>query len=38
VPETFVIDPTGVIRYQHIGEIRPEQVPMILDKLREAGR
>jgi cytochrome c biogenesis protein CcmG/thiol:disulfide interchange protein DsbE len=38
VPETFVIDPAGVIRYQHIGEIRPEQVPMILDKLREAGR
>jgi len=38
VPETFVIDPAGVIRYQHIGEIRPEQVPMILDKLREADR
>jgi cytochrome c biogenesis protein CcmG/thiol:disulfide interchange protein DsbE len=38
VPETFVIDGEGVIRYQHIGDIRAEQVPMILDKLREAAR
>jgi cytochrome c biogenesis protein CcmG/thiol:disulfide interchange protein DsbE len=38
VPESFVIDGKGVIRYQHIGDIRPEQVPMILDKLREATR
>ena len=37
VPETFVIDGKGVIRYQHIGEIRPEHVPMLLAKLREAG-
>jgi len=37
VPESFVIDGNGVIRYQHIGDIRPEDVPMILDKLREAG-
>lgn len=37
VPETFVIDGKGVIRYQHIGDIRPEQVPMILQKLKEAG-
>ena len=37
VPETFVIDGQGVIRYQHIGDIRPEQVPLILDKLKEAG-
>ncbi len=36
VPETFVIDGKGVIRYQHIGEIRPEQVPLILEKLKEA--
>jgi cytochrome c biogenesis protein CcmG/thiol:disulfide interchange protein DsbE len=36
VPETFVIDGKGVIRYQHIGDIRPEQVPMILEKLKEA--
>lgn len=38
VPETFVIDGKGVIRYQHIGDIRPEQVPMILQKLKEAAR
>ncbi|GFE72454.1 DsbE family thiol:disulfide interchange protein [Novosphingobium sp. TCA1] len=38
VPETYVIDGKGVIRYQHIGEIRPEHVPMILEKLREASQ
>jgi cytochrome c biogenesis protein CcmG/thiol:disulfide interchange protein DsbE len=26
VPETFVVDGRGVIRLQHIGEIRPEEV------------
>ncbi len=36
VPETFVIDGKGVIRHQHIGDIRPEDVPVILNKLREA--
>ncbi len=36
VPETFVIDGKGVIRYQHIGDIRPEEVPMMLAKLKEA--
>jgi hypothetical protein len=36
VPESFVIDGKGVIRYQHIGEIRPDQVPLILEKLKEA--
>jgi len=30
VPETFVIDGRGVIRHQHIGEIRPEDVPGIM--------
>lgn len=38
VPETFVIDARGVIRYQHIGEIRPDQVDLILAKLQEAGQ
>jgi len=38
VPETYVIDARGVIRYQHIGDIRPEDVPMILGKLQEAGK
>ncbi|MCW1382809.1 DsbE family thiol:disulfide interchange protein [Novosphingobium sp. KCTC 2891] len=38
VPETFVVDGKGVIRYQHIGDIRAEDVPMILRKLEEAGQ
>jgi cytochrome c biogenesis protein CcmG/thiol:disulfide interchange protein DsbE len=38
VPETFVIDGKGVIRYQHIGEIRADQVPLILARLKEAAR
>ena len=29
VPETFVVDGRGIIRYQHIGEIRPEHLPEI---------
>ena len=37
VPETFVIDGKGIIRHQHIGDIRPEDVPKLLGKLREAG-
>ncbi|MBL0965820.1 DsbE family thiol:disulfide interchange protein [Blastomonas sp. UPD001] len=36
VPETFVINGKGIITYQHIGEIRADQVPMILQKLKEA--
>ena len=30
VPETFIIDGKGIIRYQHIGDIRPEHVPEII--------
>lgn len=37
VPETFVIDGNGVITYQHIGDIREEHVPILLDELRKAG-
>ncbi|MFB0613397.1 redoxin family protein [Aurantiacibacter poecillastricola] len=37
VPETFVIDGDGVITYQHIGDIRDSDVPMLLDELRKAG-
>ena len=37
VPETFIVDGKGVIRYQHIGEIRPEHVAMLLDKLQTGG-
>ena len=36
VPETFVVDGQGVIRYQHVGDIRREHVPMLLERLREA--
>lgn len=36
VPETFVIDGAGVIRYQHIGDIRPEHVPVLLAELEKA--
>jgi len=38
VPETFVVDGRGVIRYQHVGEIRPEHLPLILGKLKEAEK
>jgi cytochrome c biogenesis protein CcmG, thiol:disulfide interchange protein DsbE len=36
VPETFVIDGKGIIRHQHIGDIRAEDVPEILAALRKA--
>lgn len=34
VPETYVIDGRGRIRHQHLGEIRPEHVPVLLAKLK----
>ena len=37
VPETYVIDGKGVIRYQHLGEIRPEHVPILLRELEKAA-
>jgi cytochrome c biogenesis protein CcmG/thiol:disulfide interchange protein DsbE len=36
VPETFVIDAEGVIRYQHIGDIRESDVPKLLAELEKA--
>ena len=36
VPETFVIDGKGVIRYQHIGDIRESDVPVLLAELEKA--
>jgi len=36
VPETFVIDGDGMITYQHIGDIRASDVPVLLQKLEEA--
>mgnify|MGYP002780017245 CR=1 FL=1 len=38
VPETFVIDGQGRITHQHMGDIRASDVPVLLDKLKEAGR
>ncbi len=37
VPETYVIAGDGTIIYQHIGDIREEHVPMLLEKLEAAG-
>ncbi|MBD2842174.1 DsbE family thiol:disulfide interchange protein [Erythrobacter rubeus] len=35
VPETFVIDGEGSIRYQHIGDIRENDVPKLLQVLED---
>ncbi|MGB1580160.1 MAG: DsbE family thiol:disulfide interchange protein [Nevskiales bacterium] len=38
VPETFLIDQAGVIRYKHIGPIKPADIPQtILPLLRKLG-
>ena len=34
VPESFLIDGKGIIRAQHIGEIRPEDVPGLIETLK----
>jgi cytochrome c biogenesis protein CcmG/thiol:disulfide interchange protein DsbE len=36
VPETFVIDGKGVIRHQHIGDIRPENIDEIVRAYEDA--
>jgi cytochrome c biogenesis protein CcmG, thiol:disulfide interchange protein DsbE len=36
VPESFIVDGTGIIRYQHIGPIGAADVPMILRKVEQA--
>ncbi len=38
VPETFVVDGDGIITYQHIGDVRAEHVPMLLEKLEDAAQ
>ena len=38
VPETYVIDGKGVIRYQHIGDIGPDDIAMLQARLKEAAR
>jgi cytochrome c biogenesis protein CcmG/thiol:disulfide interchange protein DsbE len=36
VPESFVVDGHGIIRFQHVGPIEPGDVPMILAQLEQA--
>lgn len=36
VPESFVVDGKGIIRHQHIGDIKPEDLPVILKALKDA--
>ena len=36
VPESFVIDGKGRIAYQHVGDIRADDIPMILHQLEDA--
>lgn len=36
VPETFIIDGNGVIRFQYVGPIGPANVPTILEELEKA--
>jgi len=36
VPETFLIDGKGRILHQHIGDIRADDVPVILERLKAA--
>ena len=36
VPESFIVDGKGIIRYQHIGPIEASDVPLILSKLDQA--
>lgn len=36
VPETFVIDGRGIVRYQHVGEIRADQLPDLLAEIGKA--
>jgi cytochrome c biogenesis protein CcmG/thiol:disulfide interchange protein DsbE len=36
VPETFVIDGEGIIRYQHIGDVRANDVELLLEQLEAA--
>ena len=36
VPESFVVDGRGIIRFQHIGPIDANEMPMILARLDQA--
>jgi cytochrome c biogenesis protein CcmG/thiol:disulfide interchange protein DsbE len=36
VPESFIVDGKGIVRYQHIGPIGASDIPMILTKLDQS--
>ena len=36
VPESFVVDGGGIIRYQHVGAITPQDVPTVLAEMEKA--
>lgn len=36
VPETYVVDGKGIVRFQHLGEIRANDVPVLLAELEKA--
>lgn len=36
VPESFIVDGRGIIRFQHIGPLEPRHVPMILAQMEQA--
>ena len=36
VPESFIVDGRGIIRYQHIGPIAADEMPLILARLEQA--
>ena len=36
VPETFIVDGRGIIRYQHVGPIMPQDVNVILAEVEKA--
>ena len=33
VPETYVIDQAGIIRYKHVGPLTPEVVQSVIDPM-----
>ena len=38
VPETFVVAGDGTVLYRHLGDIRPEHVPVLLSVIAEAQK
>ena len=36
VPESFIVDDRGIIRYQHIGPIDAKEIPLILGELEQS--